>query len=442
MRYRRNSDSHLRNLERRWLSTGSLEDKISYCGALLRAGHKPYWFVLREKQPRRDSVYYDGELESNERRYREAIAIDPDQTYVQEPDLYIESYRHPEGIPRWEERGLSGDKIWQIDVRFPQANGSMINIWLGEVHAYSGPSGLRISITTFADLFSFDEWYERSQDRPNEAARSQWSLSSLLTKGSSQAFQFRTIINAESGENWDPTQPLPHQHARALNLPATDPEAERPYRDHGNLIREGQRPVYLPDEDFLVPDLLFELFLQWLEQTPCPYGHALQEVLLPPGPQLPEGRWINVYIWKEYDGEREIAGVDDPNAAQHQQHRYVYDVGYKLIGDDFFGARFHRWDHDDGYIANIITSAKPINATTISYLKPSQQAHQEARKKARIYAQRKLDKFLEIAEKWGYRVNVIEGEPPRPRPRPHTWSAGMQYPLPDYLENKEPNYFR
>ena len=113
------------------------------------------------------------------------------------------------------------------------------------------------------------------------------------------------------------------------------------------------------------------------------------------------------------------------------------------MGDDFFEARFYRYDHDDGYMATIKQFARPINATTLSYQVPSREAHQEAREKAWTYTKKKLDKFIKVAEKWGYRVNVIEGSPPRPRPGTNTWNAGMQYPLPDFVkDDKEPNYFR
>lgn len=449
--YRRNADVGSRELERRWKSTGDPEALNEYIAALFRAKQHPYWIRVREFMPRRDTPHYDSELISAERRWREAIEQDPNQDWVPEPELRLQTFSHPGGVIPWIARPASKDRVWKFYLHIPMKDGTEFVAWLGKMTGYESKDGkaLQCTVESFRNLFNFDSWaqhpemHTRDPDNlENETARSNLGLSKTL-RNNGIAFHYKALMNIDVPLGWDPSDPiLSFDRVAPLNeCPSPqNPNRERPYNRNAQSCRDDEPPVVAPDGDFYITKYLFNRFYDWLSKTFTEYGQILFNETHLLDPQLPtifEGRIIDLHYWKAGDDFREIEGTDDPNAPVYQQHRFVYETDYRVQWRGDFSTRFYRYSHDPGY-------ADPNNAIRASNVVPlgeSPETHEEVRQKARERLQKKIDQLVEVANKYHYQVNLIEGKPGK-HPPLSTWQAGMRYPIPGFVEEgKEPSYF-
>lgn len=439
MRYRRNADADLRALERSWQTTGGPEAQLAYLFSLLRAGQHPYWMQIRERMARRNTVYYDSELRTQQQRWFENQALDPMQDVVPEPEVYIKDGKYAreegpatEGILRWEEREPYGDKVWEIEVYIPMSDGSTFVGSLGKITAQTTDADeyLQCTVESHRNLYRFDYWQNHPEEftrnhtpeeLENESARANMALAGTLTSYGDDA-----LFDMDVPVGWNPLEPYdPSYRIYPMNTPAY--EGGTTYRRGAKLPRENDPEIVVPDGEFYIPQYLLERFLAWLEDTTTFYGERLREACTPLGPQLPVvnlGLLINLHYWLDYNDAREIDGTDNPNDPEYQQHRFVYEAAYRVDWSGDFSARFYRYDHDPGHA----DPRKLIRASEISYQVPNPEVGDRVLRKSQRYLKNKIDQLISVAEKYGYHVNLIEGKPLR-YSKPSTWKAGLRYPL-------------
>lgn len=447
MRYRRNSDNRLRDLEHQWQSSGDPALFHQYVLELFRTGNNPFWIRIRETMARRNTVYYDSELLENQKNWSRAVAEDPEQTYYPEPEVFLKTSQFPGGIPWWENREPFRDRVWNIFLHIPRPDGTAIDVGLGKITGYEDGDTLRCTVEGHRDRFSFDRWQEnarlnRNQSRTpleaaNEAARANWSLANQFRSTGEDA-----LLNMDVPIDWEPTDPILLSYGvQPLNeiLGPDTPDDEKPYREGARMRHSPDAPITeIPDHEFYITEYLFNQFMEWLTNTTTYYGQRVLAEIDPLDPQLPtisEGKWINLYYWVALDSVREIEGSNNPNDPEYQQHRYVYNVAYRLDWRGDYNARFWRYSGDPAHVDPL----DAIRTSELQFQDPSEAAHERARARAWEILQKKIAQILSVTNKYDYRVILVEGEPISVYD--HTWQAGMQYPLPPLDLKKEIHFF-
>lgn len=402
MRYRRNSDVQLRDLAR--LATHDDSASIlRYVAALHRLEQHPYWFSVRELMPSKDTVYWD--------------------------------QSHPDE-PRWEDRPLSKDRrlIFRIHIPLSEkvewlqkmrqllekkyvayTDKNEFTAWLGEITCTevadsTGNSFLQGCVKSFRDLHRWDQWERDASNSGlvagrlgiSEIERANQALICAL-QGSAVAFMFRAIININLPLDWHPSQPIDPGSVTPLN------GQERPYDQGMQDFRPEDPQIPIPEQPFLLENFLGSHFINWLGDTTSTFGQQLHQELWPLGPQLPTnylGKHINLHYWIEWDGVREIA-------KDYYPARKAYDVAYKVNWWGDSSIRFWRWGSDPGWAEG--THENGLSACEVVHNTESEQEHQQAyalaHHKAWTSLQKRLRGLIAVAEKYGYQVTVVKGNP-------------------------------
>lgn len=416
MFYRRNADSYMRDLERK-LATGDQDDFRRYLTSLFRSGYQPYWFRIREVTCRKDELYADRKLKEND----------------------------PVNFLPWEQRGPSLDRKWLFYLHIPMIDETEMIVGLGQMTCFESSNGAYLEgcVEALRDWFLWDNWSNRDEITEQEISRSNWALSSAITSAEGRAGQTRAHFNVDVPLGWTPEDLVDPRDAVALNWnpPDQDPDEIRPYDSNAQRYREGDPLTLIPPGEFLVQDYLFNLFYEWLGSTQIEYGIRLRNACYPLNKQLStiyQNRHIWLYYWKKWDRVREVIPDDrDPYG-----HRFVYDVAYGVAWYGGQGARFWRWDHDDGHDGGIHHSLNALSRSVVVQAEEPEEAHIAGEEKARRGAweatQKKMEAMIDVAEYWRYKVYVIEGEPPQKRSYISTWKAGMSFSP----GNRELEHFR